>query len=700
MEALAMLEELARHMRRLNEAAASGSPRHLDDYIRVRVRTLPEDPRRILETLSIAGYPLPWEVLSKASSVDQGGITALNHLRSGHLIRICSGSAGHGVETYHDRIREAVLQSVPPDHVSTTHLRLGLVLEASPSPDPQALALHFEAGKDSGKAAQYATLAADQAASILAFDRACEFYRKALDLHHGLDPEVPSLWRRLGDALANAGRSAEAAMAYLRAVDGAPEAEINRLQRRAAEEFFRCGKIETGISVLQQVLASVGTRLPSAPWKALLSMIWHRLRLWRRGLDFRLRPKDQIPKALLNRVDIYWAAAMGLGPVDLLRGADFQTRQLLLTLDAGEPFRIVRALAHELIVKARHGNRHQKEVQKLLSVTHGLAEQIGHPNPRSRAFLASGIVAMMQGRWVAATEQLEQAEDTLKQNCTGMDYELHIAQLHDLLCHAVIGNLQLLSQRLQAMLQEAKEQGDLITSTTLRAAIEYLPTLAKDRPNQARRDVEAAIATWSTHSFQIQHYHWLVSRLNIELYAGCYAEALDLLLAQWKLLRGSMLLRIQASRITMYELRARACLALVSIPDARYPNGTSPSRAGLLKLANTSIRAIRKEKTPYGEALTLKLMALRAEILGDPQAAKSLYQQAQQGFLACDMKLHAAAVGRSRGRLLPGEAGRETIAAAEAIMRSQGITNPLRFAAMHVPKHAREVFKDLTLLVG
>jgi len=677
------VEELAHHLRRRSEEPEGRDQHRLDDYIRLRVAALPEESRNILETLSIAGYPLGWEILSKAAPAGEEGITALNHLRAGHLIRIRAGNEGRWVETYHDRIREAVFHSIPPAQIRMTHLRLAQVLESSPAPDPEALAMHFEAGEECAKAARYAATAADQAAAILAFDRASGLYRKALDLHLATDAEVPSLWRRLGNALANAGRSAEAAVAYLRAVEGAPPEGITRLQRRAAEEYFRCGNIDAGISTLQQVLASVGTRLPTSSWKALVSILWHRLRLAIRGMEFRLRPKDLVPKALLNRVDIYWAAAMGLGPVDILRGADFQTRQLLLTLECGEPFRVVRALAHELIVEARHGTRSQKSTQKLLSTTLDLAEKIGHPNPRSRAFMAAGIVAMMQGRWSSATQLLERAEETLKQHCTGMDYELHITQLHALLCHAVAGNLRVVSERLSEFLQEAREQGDLMSSTTLRVSLSYLPTLALDQPDQARRDLEAAIGAWSTKSFHLQHYHWLVSRVNIELYAGQYGTAREILTDQWKNLRGSLLLNIQASRITMLELRARTALASAS--EAASGVQGYPANSALVRDADRCIRSIRKEGADYAEALALKLQALKAEVVGKKEDAKSLFFQAELAFNACGMTLHSAAARHSKGRL-QGGAGQEAISTAEAALAAQGITNPARFAAMHVPR--------------
>ena len=50
---------------------------------------------------------------------------------------------------------------------------------------------------------------------------------------------------------------------------------------------------------------------------------------------------------VLQRIDICWSVAPVLGMVDIIRGADFQARCLLMTLDAGEPYRVARALAAE-----------------------------------------------------------------------------------------------------------------------------------------------------------------------------------------------------------------------------------------------------------------------------------------------------------------------------------------------------------------
>ena len=82
----------------------------------------------------------------------------------------------------------------------------------------------------------YALRAAHAADRALAFLRAARLYRAAIDLG-APSPEI--LYARLGQALANAGRGAEAAEAYLQAASLSHGAEATELRRMAAEHFSR-----------------------------------------------------------------------------------------------------------------------------------------------------------------------------------------------------------------------------------------------------------------------------------------------------------------------------------------------------------------------------------------------------------------------------------------------------------------------------
>src|SRR6185503_3266478 len=144
-----------------------------------------------------------------------------------------------------------------------------------------ALFEHYLGAGDGENASIQASVAAAKAATALAFDRAAFFYRHAL----ALTPTSSAAreWSEgLADALANAGRPAEAAEAYLRAAAGADHTRRVELQRRAAEQFLIGGHIDRGLDLIRAMLAGMGVRVPRTPRSALLWLLWRRARLrWR-----------------------------------------------------------------------------------------------------------------------------------------------------------------------------------------------------------------------------------------------------------------------------------------------------------------------------------------------------------------------------------------------------------------------------------
>src|SRR5262249_9212902 len=150
----------------------------------------------------------------------------------------------------------------------------------------------------------------------------------------------PGVLAKLADALANAGRGAEAARAYLEARAARPGPEALVLERRAGEQLLRSGHIDEGLAVLGRVLAAVGLDPPASAGAALSSLLLLRMRLGVRGYEFTPRTEADVPRADLDRIDVCWSIGNGLGGVDIVRGAAFQARHLLLALRAGEPYRI------------------------------------------------------------------------------------------------------------------------------------------------------------------------------------------------------------------------------------------------------------------------------------------------------------------------------------------------------------------------
>ncbi len=679
--------ELCRQLRSGVQVPHGPEDRTLDTYIGSRVGALPEPSRALLEALAVAGHPVGWDVLRAAAAprAEPGGPPApqpslelLTPLRAGHLIRAWGGR--HLLlEPYHDRIRKSVLRDLPEARSRAIHLALAQAMEHGTAPDPQALSLHFQAGGDLDKAGHYARLAAEQAVAALAFGRAADLFRRVLELSRPQGQAQAELLVQLGDALASDGLGSRAAQVYLQALPMASPQDSLRLQRRASEEYFRSGHFDQGEAALDAVMASIGMKLAKPAWSARLAEKVCRARLRLRGYGFRERAEARIPRADLDRIDICWAAAMGLGPVDHVRGGEFQARHLLLALRAGEPFRVVRALAMETIFVSNRGHWSVRATQRIQGFTTSLAERIGHPNPVSRALVAAGTSALMQGRWKAAVEQLDRAASLLKENCTALDFELHLAQYHALQGRLMMGGLRDLEIRLSARLQAAQDKGDLLAVTNLRTGISPGVHLAHDEPGRALRELQQAIGEWSSAGFHLQHYNALVSTAEILLYDGLPDLAMAELAGHWQQLRRSRVLEMQSVRITCLELRARTALAL-------FMKGAPGGREGqeLLHSVRRTVRRLEAEGVGYGEALALRLQALEALALGRPDEAGALLFQAEQAFQACDMVLHAMVVRHRRGRL-EGLSGAEQVEAAESWMRGQRIVNPVRFVAMHLP---------------
>jgi hypothetical protein len=187
-----------------------------------RLGGLSPDARRFLETLAICGRPMAPELVCDACGVARDRPSLVAMLRASHLIR--SSGSSERIETYHDRMREVLATQLGPDDLRRIHGLMVHALVERRSDDCEALFEHYRGAGDSENASIQAALAAARASTTLAFDRAASYYRHALSLTPA--SSTADAWREgLADALANAGRPAEAADAYLRAAADAGHAE-------------------------------------------------------------------------------------------------------------------------------------------------------------------------------------------------------------------------------------------------------------------------------------------------------------------------------------------------------------------------------------------------------------------------------------------------------------------------------------------
>jgi len=666
-----LLEQLARYASTSDRTATTGIS--LGVMLQSRLRNLPKGTRQFVEALAIAGRPINPEVAYQAAGLSGDELPLISSLRAAQFLR--SGGSNHTVELYHDRIRETLASQLDHTTVVQIHRRLAHALEARGIDDPEALFEHYMGAGERVRAATHAGVAAKKAADALAFDRAAAFFRRALELAPSRGAELIELKHGLAEALAYAGRPAEAAQAYLDVARDTSAARSLDYQRRAAEQLLMGGHIKEGLEIMRSVLAAVGFTLPAGPKRALLSLILKRIQIRLRGLNFTERDAGEISQGDLFRIDLCWAVSAGLGVVDLIRGADFQCRHLLLALRAGDPFRVARAMAMEAAQTASRGGPTRKRALQIAQRAEELAHRVGHPHAIGLSIWASAVGAYMVGHWKKAAELCEQAAEVLRDQCTGVTWELTIANRFMLNALINLGRIAEVSRRVPALLAAALEQGNLLAAMDMRTRLNLI-WLAADDPNGARAEVIEALKAWPHEGFHLQHYTAMHALAQIELYTGDVEVAWKHIQGQWKALEQSMLPRIQVLRIEAMHLRARAALA--TAPG-------SNDKKHRLKVAGSMAHRIAQEKIAWGLPFASLVRAGIAHQEGESSKAVYLLSEAVENFDLADIDLYAAATRCRLGEIIGGERGRQLIAEADAWMRKQEIKNPAAMTRMLAP---------------
>lgn len=661
-------------LQELVEAVRAGNPRvTLGEVLEARTRALPEEKRNLLEVVAVAGRPLRTSVALRAANLGENGRTLLIDLQTTRLLR---GSPGeqHEVETFHDRIREAVVGRMTLEVQTHHHQRLALALEVWGKADPEVLAFHQQRAGNREKARLNYVEAADRAARALAFDRAAGLYHRALELESSTE-EARRLRCKLGDALANAGRGPEAARAYLAAAEGAPAPERAELQRKTAIQYVRSGHMKEGLAALDAVLKGVRLKLPTTQRRALLSVLLQRLWLKLRGLGFRERPASEIPAEELQRIDVAWSAAQ-LTLSDPIRGLDLHHRQLLLALRAGEPGRVARALAAEICYPAMAGRRRADEqIRHLTQQATALADRINEPYYHAVIDMHAGGAALLLGRWKESQLLSDRAERVFRERCTGVAWELATARHFSLYSLTALGEWRECARRLPALLKEAQERGDHYALTSLLVHQAFV-CLGEDRPENAAEVVNQASGLCEQHGYRLQQYHAALGEVITALYRGERRLALQIVHERWRAIKGSLLLHVQEVYLALLQLRAQASIAVA--------RDTGPSeRAYLLKSAERDIRRVERADMPWANAMTALLRANLAACRGRLDEAVIFLTEAERRSATVEMGHHVAMVRRRRGQILGGAEGRSLMASADAWMAGQDIKNPALLTATY-----------------
>ncbi len=668
------IDALARHYLLTN--AAAPSQLLLDDLLWARVEHLPLDARQLLITLCYARVALPAEVAAEAAGLHVetiGRHTAV--LRVANLGRTVREGDGDRQAPSHPAVRDAIRVRAEVDRPKI-HRQIALALSGWAKAPPDVLASHWRDAGSLDRAARATAQAADLARDALAFDAAVKLYQEALS-YEGLEQEEERRLRtELAHAYACAGQSERAARAYVEAARHANPADSLELERRAAHQLLRTGHINDGLKTVESVLERLGVKLPESPNRALFSLLWHRARVAFRGTNFSERDASQIPPNDVMRADILGSLAAALGMIDTVRGADAQTRYLLLALKLGDSVRVARALALEAGYQATTSDLHGPGWTRTLERAEALALATHDAQARGLALTVRSTATFLAGAWRENVDVSEEAERVLSTECTDVDWEIGNTRVFRAISRWYLGELKSNAERVHEQVREATERGDHYTFTNLRISLGYMPFLMANEPSRASSLIDEAISGWSQSNFHMQHFFHLLGSTQVELYAKIgrpYARVM----AAWPALTKSFLLRVSMVSHTMRHLRARAAISQAVLDREQ--------RELLLRDADDCGTKLTDSRVHYasgwGHAVRAGVDAAR----GDRERAIQRLERAEAAFYESDMSLYAAATRYQLGRLLGTERGLELKLRASEWFEAQGVRNPVLFVSMLMP---------------
>lgn len=635
----------------------------LDDAIWARISRMDMSARRILELIAIAGRPLPQSMVAEVLDLDpRRAAKWFGVLRSASLVRTGGNRAADPIEPYHDRVRAAVQARIAPARQRRYHERLAAMLLAGgyAERDPLTVVEHLEAAGRRDQAAALARRSVRRAFDQLAFEQVAALCTTALRLAVDLTADDRrELVLRRAEALALAGRGAEAARDYLTAATDASDPYEHR--RAAAEQLLVSGHINEGLELLRECMAAVDVTMPSSSYSTRRSLIANMLWLRVRGTSYRERPGNSGPAEDKLRLDLYRTAALGLSLVDAVPGALCQARALRAALQLGDRRRIAYALAYHGMYSAAAGEGHIKYARRLVAQSRHIAETDRDPFLLGWARCGEGVVEYFSGHFELAADVLIDAENKLREFSFGNVPELNHLRLFVMFALRRHGAFDRLRSHYLEYVRDATRRGDRYAGTSFRWA-ENAVWLAADDPVRAHAELSAA--SWSPPEQGLHLQHWFLARANAEL--ALYEADVD------------------AMRHSRTELMKFHGTPLAHVEVVRADTALNLARFAIVErdlvTARKWLARLRRERAPYLRAMTLLVEAAADQVAGRTDDARAHLADATALCEASGMHVISALARRRTGELMGGELGAKIVGDADGVLHRHGVVNPVQFS--------------------
>jgi eukaryotic-like serine/threonine-protein kinase len=248
-----------------------------------KLEQLPSEAAALLEAVSVSGQSIELAEAVAAAGISESPEQTLTGMRNVRLLRV----VGDKVDTYHDRIRYAILDQMSDDARKQMHRQLAQVIEANGNgigdseivsllsgdqsdtprrtlPRVYDLAFHYDACGDSHRALAYSFLAAKQARAQFALDVSSQQYliskRNAGSASSRLRFQIA---KGNGEALMQLGRYDESKVELDQAYELSPtDYDAATSMGLQSELALKLGFIEKSIDYSSGALSKLGIRVP------------------------------------------------------------------------------------------------------------------------------------------------------------------------------------------------------------------------------------------------------------------------------------------------------------------------------------------------------------------------------------------------------------------------------------------------------
>lgn len=637
-----------------------------------RVSALDAASMEALELLALSNRPTLETVIDRALNrpTNDAGASWSRTLRRARLVRRRRGKRVELLPTARDIVRAPANRA---DHAAR-HERLAVAYATCPDPDPQVLADHWEAAGNRARAYHYAVAAAEVATSKLAFNRSAELFDRALRLLPPGDARRATVGRSLGDALATAGRSAEAADAYREAASRSAATDRPTLDRLVVTHLLRSGQETEALLLADRMLAEVGLAVPRSRLRTLVELQLTRPLLRIRGYDFTPRDVASIPQHELNRLDLLDRLFREIVVLYPERGALLLVWFLRDALRVGEVRRLQQGFAWAAFNTAWvGGSRAVKRVDDLLRRADSLGPVAKDPYAQATSRLVWSARHLFTGHHRRARDLAQEAEGLFRSECAGAVWEENVAVTVRLAAAEFAGPLADIEHESEVREQAARERSDQFARNLL--------VLSRGFAHLMRDAPEAAMALCERHEraqsgpFDTNAYWVMTRKADVLLYRADGLATVEHYDRHWRAYSRSVQFTAPMMRMATLNRRARGYLhAFRTTRDPAYR-----------RRAERDISVLDSQRRPDSRLWVELLRAGIDQHLGETASARQRLSAALAFARSAELEVHSLYLEHQLARLLDRQDGGHRSADVQSKLRAQGVRAPERWFRMMCP---------------